>query len=540
MKKISVICCLYNTKPELFRKTLLSIKNQTFEDFNVYIVNDGSIENLEENKQIILELNDNRFIFIDREHEGKSQTLNYAILNSFEKYICICDSDDVMYNNRLEYQYNFLEENQQYDYLSNAVLTSDKQVFPNSYDLSQELTLQNCGYLGNHNCCMFRRSIINKIPFLFQQYYDYIEDLVFNYLICSYGIKMYYDNTILQEYTFNLSQSSHKIGLQPYYKESSYKTQLNTFINNSNKGDITVLLICNNWKIELEKTILSIRTTSNQVNIVVFDISTDKFNYECIASKYFCNYYKFENCNICNVINNKLDYIENKNILFICEPCRFYEQNWDIYLMRFKNDFYNEDIIFPNICKIKKINDNFYDNEESFFYNEREYSSKLNLLSVDIEKKLNKYIVDNEYSTYENCCSIPKMIFFTSKKLLNSINGLLPFDYNYLLNLFLSLKSKLCGYKIILYKDFKVGYVDIQNKTNNKDLDYYKELYYFVNFFFNETIYIYENQIEKIIGTENLNLIKKELENNLGFKTYKKFFYYNSCNKNISDILKNV
>ena len=102
-----------------------------------------------------------------------------------------------MYNNRLEYQYNFLEENQQYDYLSNAVLTSDKQVFPNSYDLSQELTLQNCGYLGNHNCCMFRRSIINKIPFLFQQYYDYIEDLVFNYLICSYGIKMYYDSTIL-------------------------------------------------------------------------------------------------------------------------------------------------------------------------------------------------------------------------------------------------------------------------------------------------------------------------------------------------------
>ena len=71
MKKISVICCLYNTKPELFRKTLLSIRNQTFEDFNVYIVNDGSIENLEENKQIILELNDNRFIFIDREHEGK-------------------------------------------------------------------------------------------------------------------------------------------------------------------------------------------------------------------------------------------------------------------------------------------------------------------------------------------------------------------------------------------------------------------------------------------------------------------------------------
>lgn len=543
MKKISIICCLYNTDPNLFNKTLKSIQNQTFKDFNVYILNDGSTKNLEENKNLINKLNDNRFIFIDLEHQGKSQMLNYGILNSYEKYICICDSDDIMYNHRLEYQYNFLESHEEYEYLSNAVLTSDKQVFPNSYDISQEITLSTVGYLGNHNCCMFRRDIINKVPFLFQQYYNYIEDLVFNYHLFVHGIKMYYDNTILQEYTFNILNSSHRIGLEPYYKESSYKIQLNTYKNN-NDGEITCLLICNNWGVELEKTILSIRTTSNQVKIIILDISTDDFDYYSVADLYSCEYYKFDNYNFYTLLNEYIMNIEDENLLFIGEPCRFYNQNWDIYLMRLKNDFFNNDLIFPNLVKIDKINDNFYENEEKWEMNKKLYSNKLNLLSLDIEKKLDNYIINNEYSNYEKCFVFPKMIFFIPKSVLYNINGLLPFNCEHLQELFLSLKLKLCGYNVILDKDFNVGYINDTNESNveNKTdkFEYYKSLYYFVNFFFNETIYVYENLILKKIGEENFNNIKNTLDKDDLFSIYRKFFNNDKCVKNISDLLRNV
>ena len=52
MKKnpaISVITCLYNTPPYLFEKCIKGLLKQTFKDFEVLIVNDGSTKNLEEN-----------------------------------------------------------------------------------------------------------------------------------------------------------------------------------------------------------------------------------------------------------------------------------------------------------------------------------------------------------------------------------------------------------------------------------------------------------------------------------------------------------
>ena len=107
--KVSVITCLYNTEPSLFKKSLESIHNQTFEDFEVLILNDGSTKYLDENKQIIESFNDDRFKYFDTKHTGKSQTLNFGFSIVKSKYIAICDSDDCMKPERLEYQLNCLE-----------------------------------------------------------------------------------------------------------------------------------------------------------------------------------------------------------------------------------------------------------------------------------------------------------------------------------------------------------------------------------------------------------------------------------------------
>ena len=111
--RISVITCVYNTDPILFKKAILSLYNQTFKDFEVLIINDGSDLYVEENKNIVNELNDSRFIWIDKEHAGKSQALNLALKQAKGKYIAINDADDISFKNRLEYQYEFLENNQE-------------------------------------------------------------------------------------------------------------------------------------------------------------------------------------------------------------------------------------------------------------------------------------------------------------------------------------------------------------------------------------------------------------------------------------------
>ena len=50
---ISVITCLYNCPPELFEKCIKGLISQTFKNFEVLIVNDGSTKYLDDNKKII-------------------------------------------------------------------------------------------------------------------------------------------------------------------------------------------------------------------------------------------------------------------------------------------------------------------------------------------------------------------------------------------------------------------------------------------------------------------------------------------------------
>ena len=120
---VSVITCLYNCPPELFERCIKGLISQTFKNFEVLIVNDGSTKYLDDNKKIIEKYcgDDNRFKYYDKEHSGKSQTLNFALRIAKGKYIAINDSDDVSLPERLEYQYLFLEDNQEYEVISNAM-----------------------------------------------------------------------------------------------------------------------------------------------------------------------------------------------------------------------------------------------------------------------------------------------------------------------------------------------------------------------------------------------------------------------------------
>ena len=535
-KKISIICCLYNTKPILFKNCINSILRQTYNNYELIIINDGSTEYIEENIDFIYSLNNDKIKLFNRFHEGKAQSLNYGIFNALGEYICICDSDDSMFSNRLEHQFRFLEENKNYDYVSNAVITSDSQIFPNNFDISQEISNYNCHYLNNHNCCMFRRSIINKIPFLFQQYYDYIEDLAFNVLIYKHGVKCYYDNTVLQTYTFNLSQCSHKIALQPYYKESSDKFY--NLLNNleENNKILSCVIICDDsWEIELEKTILSIKTTSNSVNIIVYDISNN------IYQKNISHLY---NCKYIGKFNNKFDCISNSiiieetlnNILYILEPCRFYNQNWDIYLSRkYKYKYYNS-LFIPNSFKIIKYDNNFYKNEERFDNENLIYYSKLLLGQLDLIKQVDGFKFNHDYSFEEEIPVFNSNIFFTTKEKLNDINLTLPIFGNNLklFNIILSLKYWLSGSKVYIDKEFKVGEL---YKEIIKDNNYYENYYKTINFLYSELNYIYNDILEKTIGNDNLSNL---INNHLYFvDVYKKSFNnkYNIKN-NINNFLK--
>lgn len=95
---ISVVIPLYN-KQESISKTIDSVLNQTFIDFEVIIVNDGSTDNSLLHAQSIV---DSRIRIIDKKNGGVSSARNRGIQESTFEYIAFLDGDDVWNENHLE------------------------------------------------------------------------------------------------------------------------------------------------------------------------------------------------------------------------------------------------------------------------------------------------------------------------------------------------------------------------------------------------------------------------------------------------------
>lgn len=88
---ISIIVPIFNIK-EYIRECLLSIKYQSFTDFEVILVDDGSTDEFENNIVDILE--DNRFRLYKKSNEGQSSARNLGIELSKGDYIVFIDGDD--------------------------------------------------------------------------------------------------------------------------------------------------------------------------------------------------------------------------------------------------------------------------------------------------------------------------------------------------------------------------------------------------------------------------------------------------------------
>ena len=97
---ISVIVPVYNVEAYL-EECLDSLKNQTYTDIEVILVNDGSIDN----SQAICELyceQDSRFHLINQENQGQSAARNHGVNASIGELITFVDSDDVLKEDMLE------------------------------------------------------------------------------------------------------------------------------------------------------------------------------------------------------------------------------------------------------------------------------------------------------------------------------------------------------------------------------------------------------------------------------------------------------
>lgn len=104
---ISIILPVFNGEKYL-RNCIESILNQNFQQFELLVINDGSVDNSE---KIIKEFEDPRVKYFGKSNTGLSDSLNYGISKSNFELICRIDQDDLMRPDRLVKQYEYMKEN---------------------------------------------------------------------------------------------------------------------------------------------------------------------------------------------------------------------------------------------------------------------------------------------------------------------------------------------------------------------------------------------------------------------------------------------
>lgn len=94
----SIIIPVFN-KEEYIRKTISSVLNQSFNNFELIIVDDGSTDS---SIKIIKSFKDDRIKLIKQENRGVSSARNKGISLAKGEYICFLDADDYWKENYLE------------------------------------------------------------------------------------------------------------------------------------------------------------------------------------------------------------------------------------------------------------------------------------------------------------------------------------------------------------------------------------------------------------------------------------------------------
>lgn len=105
--RVSVLVPVYNAAP-FIAGTIRAVLAQTFENFELILLNDGSTDN---SAEIIAEFDDPRIRYAENERNlGISATRNKLVSMARGTYIAVLDNDDICLPQRLETQVRFLDE----------------------------------------------------------------------------------------------------------------------------------------------------------------------------------------------------------------------------------------------------------------------------------------------------------------------------------------------------------------------------------------------------------------------------------------------
>ena len=202
--KITVLMPAYNAE-RYIGDAIQSVLKQTFADFELLIVNDGSTDDTVE---VIGAFNDPRIVVIYQDNKGIANALNYGLKYARAPFIARFDADDICYPERLQLQYDFMLANPEYSVIGSAAdyidmeghfLFTHKPPAFNNEEI-QQLKYSVCPFI--HSCVFYKKDMViskggyNEHAYTFEDHFLWV-------------------NILKDQKACNLAQSLIKVRLNP-------------------------------------------------------------------------------------------------------------------------------------------------------------------------------------------------------------------------------------------------------------------------------------------------------------------------------------
>lgn len=236
----SIIIPLYN-KEEFIHETISSVLNQTYKNFEIIVVNDGSTDN---SLSIARGFTDPRINILEQENLGLSQARNNGIKISRYNFIAFLDADDLWRTNYLECIVNLISKyNNSFVFATKSKPWYKKHLPPLTHSESEEKPLRHISdyfkikeNIFSYSSIVFNKSVFEDIgnfneEVTFGEEEDLTIRLFLNYYLAYCNYEMVYYRKGLKNQLTTPNSKFHKI-IPDYTK----------YVNNENRLSLTPYL----------------------------------------------------------------------------------------------------------------------------------------------------------------------------------------------------------------------------------------------------------------------------------------------------------
>lgn len=333
---------VYN-RAQFIKECIDHILQQTFKDFELLIVDDGSSD---ETCKIIMSYDDPRIRLIQNKHDYIG-SCNLLFEEAKGKYLARIDSDDIMMPDRLQIQYDYMESHPEVDILGGSALLIQEERKPiinirEGNVTFEELLLGTCVV---HPTVMMRLSQIKRHHLKYDKDYIYAEDYYFWFQALKAGLCIRNQNNIVVKYRISKKQVT-----SVYYHEQikiakQISAEISRWISRSEEewalkhpilvpettNKLTLIIPFLNEKEEVIKTVQSIRFfVKEKVDIMVInDQSNDGYQYREELAPYNIIYiYNIERKGVAASRDYGISLCKTPYFLLLDAHMRFYDGEW--------------------------------------------------------------------------------------------------------------------------------------------------------------------------------------------------------------------